>query len=304
MRGHRALTLVELLVAIAIISVLVALLLPAVQIAREAARRTQCANHLRQLGHGMHLFHDAKAYLPQTRTNCFHGTWATELLPFIEQRPLAERRDPERSFFFQPLDAIEGQVAIYYCRSRRAPQLSRSGDGRLGAPHRPAALSDYAVVGGDGTTHDVPGESAKGPFIGFSVDDALYCGGSDPDFRFRGQYGPTLRLAMITDGLSQTLFVGEKHVPRGHFGQVEVDDNSVYNGDNGWTVFRAGGPESPIAKSPSEPSGGSFGSYHPGVCQFVFGDGRVAPLANSIDLVTLGRLCHRSDGEPIAPESF
>src|SRR5687768_11860740 len=112
-------TLVELLVVLAIIGVLIALLLPAVQMAREAARRTQCGNHLRQIGQGVHLFHDARNFLPQTRTVCFYGTWTSELLPYIEQRPLADRRDPERSFFFQPLDAIQGQVPIYYCRSRR-----------------------------------------------------------------------------------------------------------------------------------------------------------------------------------------
>jgi prepilin-type N-terminal cleavage/methylation domain-containing protein len=304
MSRSRGVTLAELLVVVAIIGVLFALLLPAVQLAREAARRIQCANQLRQNGQGVHLFHDARSFLPQTRTVCFYGTWASELLPYVEQRPLADRRDPERSFFFQPLEAIQGQVSIYYCRSRRRPHLSVSGDERRDVAHRPGALSDYAVVGGDGSAHDVPGEQANGPFIGKPAGDDLYCLGDDPDWRFQGKYGLTMRLAMITDGLSNVLFAGEKHVPRDQFGQIDGGDNSVYNGDHGWTVFRSGGPEFPLAKSPGESNGGNFGSYHPGVCQFVLGDGRVVPLANAIDLVTLARLCHRFDGEPIPSNSF
>lgn len=81
-------TLVELLVVIAIIGVLVALLLPAVQAARESARRSQCTNNLKQLGLGMQNYHDTKQELPIANTNCCYGTWQMRILPFIEQQQL------------------------------------------------------------------------------------------------------------------------------------------------------------------------------------------------------------------------
>src|SRR4051812_40020748 len=90
---RRAFTLVELLVVIAIIGVLVALLLPAVQMARESARRTQCANHLKQLGLAAHNFNDTRGWLPPSRVsndgtdaNQNWLTWAVLLLPFVEQQ--------------------------------------------------------------------------------------------------------------------------------------------------------------------------------------------------------------------------
>ncbi len=80
-------TLIELLVVIAIIAILIALLLPAVQAAREAGRRSQCSNNLKQLGLGMHNHHDTRKALPQmvSPTGCCWGTWIIPLFPFIEQ---------------------------------------------------------------------------------------------------------------------------------------------------------------------------------------------------------------------------
>src|ERR1043165_8858159 len=97
-----AFTLVELLVVIALIGVLVALLLPAVQMAREAARRTQCANHLKQIGLGAQNFHDGKKLLPPSRLSNYPTgtpayvrfvTWAVLLLPYIEQKPYYDQWD-------------------------------------------------------------------------------------------------------------------------------------------------------------------------------------------------------------------
>src|SRR6478735_448846 len=85
LRGRGGFTLVELLVVIAIIGILVALLLPAIQAAREAARRSQCINHMKQIGIAIHLFHDAKKVLPPSRVDCDHSTWAAEIWPYIEE---------------------------------------------------------------------------------------------------------------------------------------------------------------------------------------------------------------------------
>src|SRR5262245_47001344 len=85
LRRVRGFTLIELLVVIAIIAVLIALLLPAVQAAREAARRTQCVNNLKQLGIGMHNFHDAQGTLPWGAKNSPSQSWSFLILPYLEQ---------------------------------------------------------------------------------------------------------------------------------------------------------------------------------------------------------------------------
>ncbi len=82
---HKAFTLVELLVVIAIIGILVALLLPAVNSAREAARRTQCINNLKNIGLAIHNFHNAQRQLPNSRRTCDYLTWAAEIWPYIEE---------------------------------------------------------------------------------------------------------------------------------------------------------------------------------------------------------------------------
>jgi prepilin-type N-terminal cleavage/methylation domain-containing protein len=94
-RRQRAFTLVELLVVIAIIGVLVALLLPAVQAAREAARRTQCLNNLKQIGLAIQNYHGVRNEIPPSRLPCHHGTWAALLWPYLEQSNIAQRWLPD-----------------------------------------------------------------------------------------------------------------------------------------------------------------------------------------------------------------
>src|SRR3954466_5998755 len=99
-RARLGFTLVELLVVIAIIGVLVALLLPAVQQAREASRRTQCSSHLRQVGLGCVHFEDINKYLPYTRLDT-RETWAVLMLPFMEQQAQYALWDMSKSYFTQ-----------------------------------------------------------------------------------------------------------------------------------------------------------------------------------------------------------
>ncbi|MCE9534348.1 MAG: DUF1559 domain-containing protein [Planctomycetes bacterium] len=106
--------------------------------------------------------------------------------------------------------------------------------------------------------------------------------------------GVPLTFNNVTDGLSTTIFIGERHVPKGKFGMAPWD-NSIYNGDHGCGESQ-GGTKHPIISSASSTSSG-FGSYHPGVCQFVFGDGGVRPIQSSIDPTKLGYLCNRQDGQ-------
>ena len=127
-----------------------------------------------------------------------------------------------------------------------------------------------------------------------------------PGDDLRGQ----LTLASITDGLSNTLFLGDKHVRPRHFATT-LEDSSVFNGDHTYGYVRYAGRQltkkgkkkvlRPLAANlydaarPAE----RFGSWHPGVCQFAFGDGSVRPLSNGIDIDALTRLADRDDGLPI-----
>ena len=124
MNSRKAFTLVELLVVIAIIGVLVALLLPAVQAAREAARRTQCANNMRQWSIAMHLYHDVHKHLPMGARSRPRQTWVMHLWSYIEQSALALRNRLEQDFLIPPatipytLNGLTGQyLTLYYCPS-------------------------------------------------------------------------------------------------------------------------------------------------------------------------------------------
>jgi prepilin-type N-terminal cleavage/methylation domain-containing protein len=305
-RTLKGFTLVELLVVIAIIGILIALLLPAVQAAREAARRSQCQNNLKQIGLAIHMFHDSRKVLPPSRLPCHHGTWASVIWPYMEEGAVAERWDPTRSYHFQPAENVQVQVSSYLCPSRRsAPQLSIEGDKRGGVPHRPGALADYAVSVGDGVNFrgDSPRDQgsvrgANGAFRAGSGD----CVGFDPDKRFVGSYKSYLSFRSILDGLSKSIFLGEKHVIEGEFGKASFKDNSVYNPDFHPTFARYGGPEAPLATSLDTPfvsEREQFGSWHPGICQFVLGDASVRPVSNDIAPALLGRLTNIEDGEVV-----
>src|SRR5262249_52474850 len=104
----------------------------------------------------------------------------------------------------------------------------------------------------------------------------------------------------ISDGLSNTFFIGEKHVRLGQFGNGDSEgDGSVYNGDLVSFGSRAAGTRNPLALGPTERFRPQFGSYHPSVCQFAFGDGSVRPIPVSISPSVLDALAQRNDGQVI-----
>lgn len=310
-RKQTGFTLVELLVVIAIIGILVALLLPAIQAAREAARRSQCSNNLKQLGLAMLNFHDTKKKFPISRQRCHHGTWVTQLWPFMEEANLAAAWDPEDSYHYQKESVVETMIGTLICPSRRQPMLSISGDSRGGLPHRAGACGDYAASAsnvGDMPPwdwYDYPyfadGTGANGVIV--SSETGPSCGGSEPDWKYLTHEKLIVGLKNIIDGSSKTLLIGEKHVPSTHLGQgSNVGDNSVYNGDNAMTILRFAGPGKGIAQAPDQVFSGMdrvFGSAHASTCQFVFCDGSVHAVAREIDTEVLGNLVSRYDGNVI-----
>ncbi|MFM8496666.1 MAG: DUF1559 domain-containing protein [Planctomycetia bacterium] len=291
-------SLVELLVVIGIIGILIALLLPAVQAAREAGRRSACTHALKQLGLAVHGRHDVARRIPRAR---FHNdaashSWFVHVLPYLEQEPLfrlfsasmagVSKRDginALNSTAFQATGAMQTVVPTMLCpssgRTTRFTTVATVAAGLF--------CGDYAAnygtkwwpePGGSGSS------TSDGPFplLLYVVN------------QFRG-----LQFRDITDGLGKTLFIGEKHVPADGFG-VERHDNSIYvtNSTGLHASIRGAGP-SGLALGPDDTSASftDFGSYHPGVVQFVFGDGRVEALSTSIAGSVLEALSTRNGGE-------
>ena len=293
---RRGFTLIELLVVIAIIAVLIGLLLPAVQKVREAANRAKCSNNLKQIGLAVHGYHDTYKAMPYSRLDT-RETWAVLIMPFIEAQNVHDRWDYSRKYYQQSAEVRLARIPIYFCPTRRgpdsAPPASTAGDVEQGttAPHVPGALADYAACVGD--THGPGGVTTVGDYYPGQngTTEATAANGA---FRYKG---PKLTFSSIPDGQSNTLFVGEKHIPNFQFGQGR--DSSIYNGDHG-SSFKKAGVASPLARGPL--GTGEFGSYHPGICHFVLGDGSVRALAVSIDPTNLGYLANRQDGQVITAE--
>ena len=225
-------TLVELLVVIAIIGVLVALLLPAVQAARESARRMSCSNNLKQSPLACHGYHDAYDVLPPGRLDHRGAiTWAVQILPYLEQDNFFKQWDITRLYYDQGPNVAAGDairrtpVKTYLCPSRQRPgSLSITGDtpdtpfsGALAPPQfYTGAVSDYAACIGNDVTPESSGIAGEGGNGAFSVAliPWIYvrspAAGGPP--AILGPQRSMTRFSNITDGLSNTLFFGEKHV--------------------------------------------------------------------------------------------
>ena len=282
-----AFTLIELLVVMSIISVLIGLMLPAVQKARGAVNRISCANSLKQVGLSMWLYHSTFDTLPATRVSNQGASWAVLILPNLEQENLYRKWDTSKTYYQQNQIARETGVKVMFCPERRSPAaagVSIAGDVDTisKGQHVPGALSDYAVN---------MGTESKGASISAGY---LYSN----DGAFPTTSGRGINFNMIRDGLSNTLLAGEKHVPVSKWG-TGTWDSSIYNGDIHLSISRVASPQHRIA-STIDDTDWRFGSYHFGIIQFAFCDGGVRSVAVNISEETFRRLASRNDGEVLS----
>src|SRR3954447_20293168 len=273
-------TLVEVLVVIAIIGVLVAFLLPAVQAAREAARRNQCQNNLKQIGVAIQNHHDTRKAFPMGRNRIDQKavSWAFFVLPYMEETAIYNSWDPNAKVD-QPsnVKAMRTPIETYACPSRRRAAADRNFDNNNAAPPPEdlgvATLADYSANAGiklmTGMTSD---SDSNGVFGGYNRID------SGPIFS-----GSHISARQVEDGLSKTIAIGERHLPpvppntAPEMEHYAIGDTASIPGDTPHTAFRC--TENGLSTGLDDPDKEKFGSSHSsGTVQFVFLDGHVAGL--------------------------
>ena len=340
---HGGFTLIELLVVIAIIAILMALLLPAVQQAREAARRTQCKNNLKQLGLALHNYHDVHSVFPPayvgavgTSGTAFGVTypddnrngpsglaWGVMILPFIEQAPLYRQFDPTLPMWApQQSIAMRSKLQAMLCPSAVGGgdgfELRRYTSGTNEEPMNPQPYSPSLVLA---HAHYVTMAGTQGPWgrptaysNDFTVPEPIPgFGNATMDGMF--YRNSALRMANVSDGTSNTVFLGEHTSRLSDKTWVGIVPYSVtckkVNGvvtddcDSGGALVQAhSGPDSHdhpqvIIHQPNHPAGhpDQLESDHVGGCHCLMGDGSVRFISQYTDAFVWAAACTRAGGE-------
>ena len=312
-------TLIELLVVIAIIGVLIALLIPAVQAARESARATQCRSHLRQIGLATLQFQETHKAFPPARLQSrgyesyicetTQPTWLVRILPFLEESSQFARWSVYAPFEHHPREVREFVPAVYVCPTRRSVQEAVIASGAAEQPVTypcgcvgtlmidlvSGAVGDYAGNHGD-YTGGSKGEETDyylgGNGTGVIISSRPLCRGDLP-----AGWLDKVRHKDLLDGASKTFLAGEMHVPADRLAEVP-ENGPIYNGLDLPAFARIGGPGISLARGADDTTVPiiGFGSWHPGVCPFVFADGSVHSIDNFLDPLILRAYCHRGDG--------
>ncbi len=324
-RKKRGFTLIELLVVIAIIAVLIALLLPAVQAAREAARRTQCVNNFKQLGLGMHNYHDALGSFPIGRMGSGYSypnqpgqrrTWAFSVLPFLEQGNLFNAINFSRQFYESPnTTVIRTPIKMFQCPSD-FPTIQEPD-----TPY-PRGKGNFGVNWGN--THFFQAETGQGiesvnPMTGLA-GSVLFAGAP-----FKGNVASIL--SEFIDGTSNTLLVAEVIMGPNSAGGMYDHRGDVFNDDRNCTMFMAytppnskisdvmggnakGQPWCSVGDSRTPPCTGGYPTFnaarsrHPGGVNALLADGSVKFFKDTINLAVWRSLSSPGGGEVVSSDSY
>lgn len=303
-RHAKAFTLVELLVVITIIGILIALLLPAVQAAREAARRMQSSNNLKQIGLALATYEQTWKAYPYLRlkAGAYGANWAFGLLPFLEQQAIFDSFLEHRTVWSTAnATAMRTPVAAYLNPSRRDASClcPFDNDNEVGPPgmkgEQLAACGDYAANRGwydsstGATVFDQPfSPRYSGPFSVWPANASGMCLNVDS--------------AMVTDGLSNTLAVGDKWIAPADVGVKVAFDSAFFSADEPYTFER--GAEMGFPTDDNVSSGMMFGSPTGGSAAFAFLDGHVSSMSYSTALSVLKNLCALGDGNIINGDQY
>jgi prepilin-type N-terminal cleavage/methylation domain-containing protein len=337
-------TLVELLVVIAIIGILIALLLPAVQAAREAARRTQCLNNLKQVGLGMINHENAKKKFPMGQytacsgSGCKYWAWSALILPYIEEQAIAAQIDYTKPMLDPTTPpninatAIRSKISSYLCPSTGVRYSTRTDDNIIGDVNGNGVATDlqfgegmgcidYAGIDGDTINAAFLNPVTNQPYVQYQST------GLSENGIFRDSNVPEIQRAIavrqISDGLSKTLMVAEvagRGVPtitsgspalRGTWaaGQntAHLPSTAKLNGNlQAWVNPDplAGTPPGSSSAVWADAANVSMYSAHKGGAHFLLCDGSAHFLSENVALGVLLALCSRDGGEPIDPSAF
>lgn len=312
LKVRQGFTLVELLVVIAIIGVLIALLLPAVQQAREAARRLQCVNNMKQIGLGLHNYHDTFLTFPRTpywfngsgtgnsSTEFYSGFgWRSMLLPFLEQTALHSQID-----WSKPINDTTGSpsnyeiartpMEAYTCPSDPTGVLSKSGNQYL--------WSNWCFPNGSCQQTNPIGVTNYKGFVGARFDAAL-TGASAvpyPAAMFDRRRGSALRMRDVVDGTSNVIYVAEV-TPEFYAWSSWASWHSDVISENSpnYSLRYYGRIGARSATEHGFTQGESAGGFHPGGVNILAVDGSVHFLAETVNLSTYQGLIAPQDGLPV-----
>ena len=277
-------TLVELLVAITIIGIMIAMAMPAVQAARESARRATCLNNLARIGMALQDYESAHETLPpgtidkqgpiHNAPSGYQMSWLVQLLPYIDERPVFEHVDFSVGAYDKKNAAVRAiHVALFTCPSYCGP--ARNG-------------SDAAQGGADEA--GLPGTCTVSNYAGCHNDVEAPIDADNHGVMFLNSH---ISRTDVTDGLASTLYVGEKLGDQQDLGWMSGTRATLRN--TGTSLDKSRDLDAPK----NDLTVGGFAAQHPTICNFLFGDGRAVSISEQIDLKLLQRYGNRADGQLI-----